>query len=207
MTRVELAGNDVAIATLRTAIQRFLADGRLPERIEITVAEWISREVNPYPNGPVGIGEPMGGPDAEAHAARVVRELECKCESLGDHPNLLPAAAYRVACVAATRGAEQRKAGRLDDARQTAARFSAFGRMLTRRDVNNAVFHLIMCMAFAQESKNAWKVKDYATIGIALRKALAEAYTALRIEPRNVIARVYVARLQDKLFGLASVRP
>ena len=48
----------------------------------------------------------------------------------------------------------------------------------------------MLCIAFEQEAKNAWKVKDYATIEDALRKALGEACTALRLDPRNADARL-----------------
>jgi len=120
---------------------------------------------------------------------------------------LLPAAALQVAGIAARRGAEQRKAGRLDDARQTAACLSAFAKKLARRDPDEAAFHLVLCEAFAQESKNAWKVEDCATIEDSLRKALGEACIALRRDPRNADARLCVAVLQDTLFGLASERP
>ena len=103
-------------------------------------------------------------------------------------------------------GAEQRKAGRLDDARQTAACLSAFAKKLVRRDPDNAAFHLVLCIAFEQESKNAWKVEDFATIEDAMRKALGEASTALRLDPRNARRAPAVAGLQDKLVGLASVK-
>jgi hypothetical protein len=206
LTRVELAGDDVAIATLRAAIQRFPAGQRLPERVEAELAEWIASEVDPHALRPNAIGERMPGLEPEAHAARVIRELECKCEAFGHYPNLLPAAAYQVACNTASRGAAQRKAGRLDDACRTARWFSAFAKELARRDANEAKFHMLMCMAFEQESKNAWKVKDYAAIEHAMRNALGEAYTVLRIEPRNLDARLTSASLQVKLFGLTSER-
>ena len=123
------------------------------------------------------------------------------------YPALFPAAAFQVAAFAADRAAEQRKAGRLDDARRTAACLSAFAKLLARRDPNEAAFHLLLCEAFEQESKNAWKVNDYPAIEGALRKALGEASTALRLDPRNTDARLMVAGLQDKLVGLASQRP
>ena len=66
--------------------------------------------------------------------------------------------------------------------------------ILTRRR-----FTCYCALAFEQESKNAWKVEDYATIEDALRKALGEACTALRLDPRNADARLQVAVLQDKL--------
>jgi hypothetical protein len=120
---------------------------------------------------------------------------------------LLPASAFYVAEIAAFRAGEQRHAGRLEDARRTVACLSAFAKTLERRDPNVAEFHLVLCTAFHQESKNAWQVEDYATIEDATRKALGEACTALRLDPRNVYTRLTVSGLQDKLFGLASGRP
>ena len=78
---------------------------------------------------------------------------------------------------------------------------------MVRRDPNEAAFHLVLCAAFAQESKNAWKIEDYATIEDALRKALGEACAALRLDPRNADARLEVAILQDKLVTLVSEPP
>ena len=168
---------------------------------------WIARDIQPYPSGPKSTGEPQGRLDPDAHAHAVIRALESRCEALGVYPALLPAAAMQVAGIAVGRGAEQRKAGRLDDARRTAACLSAFAKMLARRDPNEAAFHLVLCEAFEQEAKNAWKVKDFPTIEAATRKALVAACTALRLDPRNTAARMKVAGLQDKLVGLTSQRP
>ena len=171
------------------------------------MAIWIASDGNPYPSGPNSTGESTGNLDAYAHADAVIRALESRCDALGVGPSLFPAAAFHVAGIAANRGAEQRKAGRLDDARYTAACRSAFAKTLLRRDPNEAAFHLVLSAAFVQESKNAWKIKDYTTIEHALRKALGEACTALRLDPRNADARLEVAILQDKLVGLVSERP
>jgi hypothetical protein len=199
---VELAGDDGAITTLRAAIRRFPADRSLPRRVESAAADWIASQVDPYPSCPAAIGEPIGGPDPEAHAARVIRGLECRCEALGHYPNLLPAAALQVARKAAYRGAGQRGAGHLDDARHTAACLSAFARALARRNPNEAAFRMLRCMAFEQESKNAGKAGDRAARELAMRQALGEAGIALRLEPRSADARLSVATLQDKLIRL-----
>jgi hypothetical protein len=213
LTRAELVADDGAIATLRAAIERFPADRRLPERIEAAVGHWIATDIDPFPSGADPNGEARGRLEPEAHARALIRALESRCETLGPYPHFLPAVAYRVACIAVNRGAEQRKAARLDDARlddarHTAACFLAFARTLQRRDANEPTYHLIMSLAFEQEEKNAWKVKvkDYAAIEHALRKALGEARTALRLDSRYVDARVAVAGLQDKLFNLTSQR-
>ena len=206
LVRLDLAPDEDASAKLRTAIQRFPANRRLPERLESGVAQWIADDVQPYPSGPNSSSESNGRLDPDAHADAVIRALESKCEAIGLNPVILPAAVRYVANNAAYRGADLRKAGRLDDARQTAACLSAFAKTLVRRDPNEAAFHQVLGAAFAQESKNAWQINDYTTIEDTLLKALGEACTALRLDPRNAVARLEVAGLQDKLVSLVSQR-
>jgi hypothetical protein len=95
----------------------------------------------------------------------------------------------------------------LGGARRTAARLSAFARKLARRDPDEALFHLLLCQAFAQEAKNAWKVEDYTAIKEALRKATEEARTAVRLDPQSIDARQMLASLQEKLVGVPSGPP
>jgi hypothetical protein len=201
-----LEGDDGAITMLRAAIRRFPADRRLPEPVEELAADWIAGEVDQNASGPDAIGDPMGRSDPEAHADTVIRALERKCGALGHYPNLLPAAAFQLAGWAASRGSEQRGAGRLDDARRTSECLSAFARTLARRNPNEAAFHLVQCFAFQQESKNAWKAGDHAAIESALGQALREAGIALRLDPRSLHARHIIASVQDKLIGLNSMR-
>jgi tetratricopeptide (TPR) repeat protein len=207
LDRLELAADESAIATLRAAIQRFPAQQRLPAILEEKMGVWIAGDANPYPSSPNPTGEPMGRLDPDAHADLVIRALESRCEALGADPALFRAAALHVAGLGGLRAAEQRRAGHLDDARRTSACLSAFAKTLVRRDPDEAAFHLIRSAALQQESKNAWPVEDYATIEDALRKALGEACTALRLDPQDAEARRCVAGLQEKLFGLASERP
>ena len=89
---------------------------------------WIAKDVQPYPPGSSSTGESKGRLDPDAHAHAVIRALESRCEAVGVDPSLLPAAAFQMAGIAAYRAAEQRNAGRLDDARQTAACLSAFAK-------------------------------------------------------------------------------
>jgi tetratricopeptide (TPR) repeat protein len=207
LVRLELAADENAIGTLRAAIQKLPANRRLPAILEEKVGVWIASNVNAYPSCPNATGLPMDRLDPDAHADLVIRALESRCKELGVGPSLLSATAYHVGGIAANRCAEQRNSDHLNEARQTAACLSAFARMLARRDPNEAAFHLLLSMAFTQESKNAWKkVPDFTVIEDALRKALGEARTALRLDPRNAEARFDVAVLQDKLVGLPSGR-
>ena len=207
LARLDLASNDGAITTLRAAIQRFRADRRLPEQVETKLGVWIGDDVDPYPFGLYPTGKTMDRPDPDAHAVMLIEALESRCKFLGVYPTVLHIASLRIAGNAAITGADLRRAGRLDDARRTAACLSAFAKALIRRDPDEVTFHLLLCEAFEQESKNAWKVEDRPAIEEALRKALGEAHTALRLDSRNATARMKVAGLQDKLAGLAAERP
>ena len=168
---------------------------------------WIARDIQPYPSDPKSTGKPQGRPDPDVHARSVILALDSKCEALGVYPAMLPAAAGQVCGIACGRASEQRRAGRLDDARWTAASLFAFGKVLVRRDPNEAAFHLVLSAAFVQDSKNAWQIKDHVRVEDGLRKALGEACTALRLDPRNADARIDVAILQDKLVALVSEAP
>jgi hypothetical protein len=207
LVRLDLAPDDGASTKLRTAIQQLPGDRRLPARLKREVASWIDSDSNPYPSGPNPTRDSKGRLDPYLHADAVIRAIESRCEALGVDSSLLPAAAFHVAGIAAGRGSELRTAGRLDDARQSAACLSAFAKTLIRRDPKEAAFHLVLSAAFVQESKNARRIPDHATIEDRLRKALGEACTALRLDPRNADARLEVAILQDKLVALVSEPP
>ena len=206
LVRLDLTPDDGASETLRTAIQRFPADARLPEWLELRVACWIAGDINLHPSDPNCAGESKGHGDPDANADAVIRALESRCAALGVDRSVLSAAALEVAGIGARRGAEQRHTHRLDDARQTALCLSAFAKALVRKDPGNVAFRLVLCSAFVQEAKNAWQLEDYTAIEAADRNALSEACTALRLDPRNADARLNVANLQDKLVGLASRR-
>jgi hypothetical protein len=202
--RLGLTRDECARTKLRAAIPESLDDTRLPARLKLELARWIADDVNPYPSDANSTGESPGRLDPSAHAQVVIRALESRCEAIGVGPSLLPAAAFHMAGITANRGAEQRKAGRLDDACHTAACLSAFARTLVGRNPDEAAFHQVLSMAFVQESKNAWRIPDHTTIEDRLRKALSEAYIALRLDPHDAGARINVAILQDKLVALVS---
>ena len=144
LVRLDLAPDEGARAKLRAAIQRFPGNGRIPQRFQEKVANWIAYDVRPYPSGSTCTGDSNDRLDSDAHAQAVIRCVESRCEVIGVGPCLFPAAALQMAGIAADWGAVQRKADRLDDARRTAAWLSAFARTLARRDPNEAAFHLIL---------------------------------------------------------------
>ena len=207
LARVSLSPDKDATAQLRAAIGKFPADRQLPQRLEVRLAVWIARDIQPYPSDPKSTGNPRGRLEPDVHARAVVRALDSKCAALGVHPALLRAATIQVCGNAVGRSAEQRRAGRLADARWTAAFLLAFGQVLAQRNPSEATFHVVLCEAFDQEAKNASKARDFPTVEAATRKALVAAWTAIHLDPRNEAARIKVAGLQDKMVGLTSRRP
>jgi hypothetical protein len=207
LARADLAPEKSGRAKLGTPFHFFAAHKPPSQRFEWRVADWIAEDIQPYPPQANSTGGPEGRRDPDAHAHAVILAIESRCKALGVYPAMLPAAAFQVAAAGVERAYQQRKAGRLEDARRTAACLSAFAKMLVKREPKEAVYHLILCGAFQQESKNAWKVPDYTAIEAALRKALGEASTALRLDPQNADARMMVSGLQDKLIALAVQRP
>ena len=218
LVQSDLSSPDGSSEKLRAAIGRFPASARYGYWLQWRLAGWIADRGNLNPVVPNRNDDPKGPLDPAAHADAVIRATESRWEALGVAPSLFRDAALRVAGVAVAEGSTQQRAGRLNDARWTTACLSTFAKRLARREHNVAEFHLLLCEAFEQESKNAWeafrqeskkapkKVADFPAIEEATRNALGAARAALRLEPGNETARIKVAGLQDKLAGLASER-
>jgi serine/threonine protein kinase len=207
LNRAAVAPDHSDIARVRAAMARFPADRPISHSVVDKLGMWVAHDIQPYPSDPTPPGKPRRRPDPDAHARAIIRALDSRCEAAGGHPALFSAGASRMFAIAHARSIQERNAGRLDDARSTAATFLAFGQSLVRRDPNEATFHVLLCEGFEEEAKNAWRVNDFATIEAATRNALAEASTALRLDPRNPYARLKVGGLQEKMIGLTSQRP
>jgi serine/threonine protein kinase len=207
IARADLAADNRLGTAIRATMERLPTNGRLPQRLQWRVANWIARDLQPYSLDPDSTGKPRGRLDPDDHGRAVVQALDSKCEDLAVYPALRPATAAAVCVLAVGRAAEQRNAGRLDDARWTTASLCAFGKILALRDPNEAQFHVVLSEAFEQEAKIAWQVEDFPTIEAATRNALVAARTAFHLDPRNGAARMKVAGLQDKIVGLTLRQP
>jgi eukaryotic-like serine/threonine-protein kinase len=207
LVRMDLAPDDIARIKLRVAIQRCPAGGRLARLLRDRLAYWIADDVSRRPSDPKTRGESKTRLEPETDAQAVIHVIESRCKALGVYPGLLPSTAFEVAGIGVYRSVEQRAAGRLDDARQTAAWLLDFGKTLERRNPDEAAFQLILSLAFEQEAENARKVEEYATTEAALSQAIRKASAAYRLDPENTYTRLRIANLQDKLFGVVSERP
>ncbi len=203
---VERASDDAAYEALRIAIQRFSADKPLPEMFVVKVAHWIADSVQAFPADSGLKSDPETRPDPDIRAKEIIEVIESRCKALGVYPYLFPHTVQRIGVLAVSIASEQRKAFRLDEARQTSACLSALAKRLILRDPNEAVFHLTLCDAFEQQSKSAWEAEviDYAAIEEAWMKALDAARCALRLNPTSTSAGMKVASIQDKLAALTN---
>ncbi len=206
LTRLNLAPDPQARDKLRACLRRFPAGARLSASLQQALVEWIVGEVDPYPSGAAVLGTPKSLLEPDAHADAVIRAIESRCEAIGADASVFAAVALNVSGEAASRGAAQRKAGRLDDARATTASLSAFAKKLVQRNPDEATFHSVMCEALLQEAKAAWQVEDYALIEATWRNALVEAKTAVRLAPMHFSFRTRLASLQEKLLNLTGTR-
>jgi serine/threonine protein kinase/tetratricopeptide (TPR) repeat protein len=205
LARADLDGHDSAITAIRAAVGNFPPGRTFPEAFADRLAPWLADGITADPprGGPAG---PEDRLDPEARADAIIAALEARCRSVGLHPALFPRAARSAATSIAYAARDQRRAGLIDDARRSAALLNAFGTRLIRTNPDVAEFHLILSEAYMQESKFGWPVDDFDAIEEAIRKALGEAGSALRLDPRNVEARVFVAGIQEKFVRLVAGR-
>ena len=116
LIRFDLDPSDDERTRLCAVIQQFPAGRRHAQLFQVRVAQWIAVDVPGHASGRSTSGESTNLFDPDTYARDIIRALEARCKTLGVYPGLLSAAAYQVASIAGQRGAEQRKAGRLDAA-------------------------------------------------------------------------------------------
>jgi tetratricopeptide (TPR) repeat protein len=102
--------------------------------------------------------------------------------------------------------ADQRHCGRLDEARRTAERALALGRLVVGRHPDQAAAHLALCEGYVQVYKNAWKIPDRAAVERNLRLALEAALQAQVLDPNHKFAHLKVDGLRRRLKDLLQPR-
>jgi hypothetical protein len=98
---------------------------------------------------------------------------------------------------------DQRHRGQLDQARQTADRMLAFGRLVVERNPHNPTAYFVLATAFDQAQKNAWRpTEDRPAIELNLRRAVEAAQHAVELAPHDEAIRYRLERLHRKLDDL-----
>jgi len=103
--------------------------------------------------------------------------------------------------------AEQRRAGRINEARRAADRIHAFARLLVQRYPDRSVAHLALCASFIQMAKNAWQTDDRLAVERNWKLALDEAHRALLLDPHDARACTQVVDLQKRIDRLLASKP
>ena len=110
---------------------------------------------------------------------------------------MVPATISVISNQAFGEAAEQRKLGRLDDARSTAARLMTIARRLVREYPDSAYSYYVLSVAHNVIKKNAYRTHDDSLVEEALSHAVEAGQRAVRLDPDLIEAR----RLLDKLSG------
>jgi hypothetical protein len=96
--------------------------------------------------------------------------------------------------------ADQRHSGQFEQARQTADRVLAVGRLMVERNATDPTAYLMLADAFDGAQKNAWRpTEDRPAIELNLRRAVEAAQHAADLAPYDEVVRVKLERLQRKL--------
>ena len=95
--------------------------------------------------------------------------------------------------------AEQRKLGRLDDARATAARLMTIARRLVREYPDSAHSYRVLSEAYNQIKKNAIQTGDDKLVEEALVQAIEAGQRALALDPDRIETRRHLDKLTEQL--------
>ena len=141
-------------------------------------------------------------------AERFARVLRSTTADKGASPTLEVEAVDVLADFLAGLSAEQRRIEKFEEARRTAGRLHACGRLMVSAHPDQPVAHLVLSRAYKQLAKNGWRpIRDPAAIERNTKLALKEARQALRLDPQNARARDEVANLKGRLDGLLAPQP
>jgi eukaryotic-like serine/threonine-protein kinase len=143
---------------------------------------------------------------ADAWAELVASALRSACNA-GGAPSIESDASYTLMQPLAEIAAERRRDGELDEARQIADRLVALGQLLVRRHPGQSNAHIVLCTAYVQLYKNAWRTNDRTAVERHMRQATDEAVQALALDPTSGVARSQLVDLQRRLKDLLSPRP
>ncbi|HMF35871.1 MAG TPA: hypothetical protein VKF17_04500 [Isosphaeraceae bacterium] len=107
---------------------------------------------------------------------------------------------------AAEAAVKQRKLGRLDDARATAARLVALARRLVREYPDSALSYRVLSEAYNQIKKNALQTGDDHLVEKALVQPVKAAQRALALDPDRLETRNHLDKLTEQLASIKAER-
>ena len=138
-------------------------------------------------------------PDQEPDATSVISVLQDRCSKLGLPRAMVPATVMILTESAWFKAMEQRKAGRLNDARATAALLMAFAQRLVREYPDDARSYELLSDAHDQVKKNAVRTKDDKLIVESLIQSIEASQRSLALDPDQLLVQRRFQKLTAQL--------
>ncbi|MGP0062170.1 MAG: protein kinase domain-containing protein [Isosphaeraceae bacterium] len=166
---------------------------------ELFVSEWLALSVKPF--SPFRSSSVAAGydRDPEAGAAAIISALRERCSNLGLADSMVPTTVVCFSVEAAGVAGEQRKLGRLDEARATATRLMALGRQIVREYPDSPHAYRVLSEAYNHIKKNAIQDHDDQLVMEALGQAIEAARRALALDPGQLETRRHLDKLTEQL--------
>ena len=170
------------------------------------VAEWLAISVRPQSPFCSSSSAVTYDRDPEAGAITLISEIRDRCSKLGFANSTVPAVIWVLLEDAAEGAAEQRRPGRLDDARATAARLMTLGRRLVQEYPDSALSYRVLSEAHSQNKKNAYRTCDHNLIEESLVQAVEAAQRSLALAPDRLETRGYLDKITEQLASVKADR-
>jgi hypothetical protein len=181
-------------------------DKQIRRAHERFVAEWLAFSVellSPFRSSPSAAKFDR---DPEAGAIAFISAIRDRCSKLGLSESTVPAAIDFVSGDAVEEAAEQRKQGRLGDARSIAARLMVLARRLVREYPESANAYRVLSEAYNQIRKNAIRSRDDKLVEQANVQAIETAQRALSLDPDRIETRRHLDILTERLAKIKADR-
>jgi hypothetical protein len=173
---------------------------------ECFVADWLVLSVGPLSPFRSSSSAATYDRDPEAGAVALIAAIRDRCSKLGLADSMVPTAISVVWTDAAEAAVKQRKLGRLDDARATAARLVALARRLVREYPDSALSYRVLSEAYNQIKKNALQTGDDHLVEKALVQPVKAAQRALALDPDRLETRNHLDKLTEQLASIKAER-
>jgi eukaryotic-like serine/threonine-protein kinase len=170
------------------------------------VAEWLALSVGSLSPFRSSSSAATYDRDAEAGTVALISALRERCSKLGLADSMVPATINVVRDDAAHAAAEQRKLGRLDDARATVSRLMVLARRLVREYPESANSYRVLSEAHNQIKKNAIRSGDDQLVEESILKAIEAAQRALALDADRLETRHHLDKLTEHLASIKADR-
>jgi tetratricopeptide (TPR) repeat protein len=197
------------LETLRRLVQRYDVNKEYFQGINVTgydrerfVSEWLAVSVAPLAPFRSASSAAKFDQDPEAASIALIAAIRQRCSKLGLGDSLVPPTIHVLTDGGQGKAAEERKRGRLDEARATAGRLMTIARQLVQEFPDNAYSYRVSSEAYNQIKKNALQTGDNQRVEEAIAQAIEAAQRALALDPDWIETRHYLEKLSEQLDGI-----